>query len=149
MINLQGTGVAMVTPMQANGNIDVQGIENLIEHVVTGVDYLVALGTTGEVATLTTKEKDQVLEVTRQKLKGRKPLVLGHGGNDTAKLISQMKEIDFTGVDAILSVSPYYNKPGQNGIIAHYRAVADASPVPVILYNVPGRTGSNISAAST
>lgn len=149
MINLQGTGVAMVTPMQANGNIDVQGIENLIEHVVTGVDYLVALGTTGEVATLTTKEKDQVLEVTRQKLKGRKPLVLGHGGNDTAKLISQMKEIDFTGVDAILSVSPYYNKPSQNGIIAHYRAVADASPVPVILYNVPGRTGSNISAAST
>jgi 4-hydroxy-tetrahydrodipicolinate synthase len=149
MINLQGTGVALITPMLANGELDLKGLENMVEHVTPFVDYIVALGTTGEVATLKTKEKAVVMEVIKKKLAGRKPLILGHGGNDTGKLLSQLKDIDFNGVDAILSVSPYYNKPSQNGTIAHYEAIANASPVPVILYNVPGRTGSNISAAST
>jgi len=149
MINIQGTGVALITPMIASGELDFQGLENMVEHVSPFVDYIVALGTTGEVATLKTKEKGQVMDVIKRKLAGRKPLVLGHGGNDTGKLVSQLNNIDFTGVDAILSVSPYYNKPSQGGIITHYEAIANASPVPVILYNVPGRTGSNISAAST
>jgi 4-hydroxy-tetrahydrodipicolinate synthase len=149
MINLTGTGVALVTPMLADGAVDVKGLKNLVEHVLQGVDYLVALGTTGESATLKTDEKVLILNTIKEKLAGRKPLVLGHGGNDTLKLISQMKDYDWAGIDAVLSVSPFYNKPSQNGIIAHYQAFADASPVPVILYNVPGRTGSNMTAATT
>jgi len=149
MINLHGTGVALVTPFLPDGTVDTAGLANITKHVMQGVDYIVALGTTGESATLTTKEKDLVLDAVRKEMAGTKPLVLGHGGNDTAKLISQMKDMDFTGVDAVLSVSPYYNKPSQAGIVAHYRAFADACPVPVILYNVPGRTGSNISVATT
>lgn len=149
MINLHGTGVALITPFLPDGKVDVSGLEKLTDHVLTGVDYLVVLGTTGESATLTTKEKDLVLSTVKRKLAGRKPLILGHGGNDTAKLISQMKDMDLSGVDALLSVSPYYNKPSQAGIVAHYQQFADASTVPVILYNVPGRTGSNISVAST
>jgi len=149
MINIQGTGVALITPMLASGELDFQGLENIVDHVTPSVDYIVALGTTGEVATLKTREKDQVVDVIKRRLAGKKPLVLGHGGNDTGKLVSQLKDIDFTGIDAILSVSPYYNTPSQSGIVAHYEAIANASPVPVILYNVPGRTGSNISAAST
>jgi len=149
MINLHGTGVALVTPFLTDGTVDTSGLANVTKHVMQGVDYIVALGTTGESATLTTKEKDLVLDTVRKEIAGKKPLVLGHGGNDTAKLISQMKDIDFSGIDAVLSVSPFYNKPSQAGILAHYRAFADACPVPVILYNVPGRTGSNISAATT
>ena len=148
MINLQGTGVALITPMLANGELDLPGLENIVDYVASA-DYIVALGTTGEVATLKTGEKNKVMDVIKTKLAGKKPLVLGHGGNDTGKLISQLNDFDFEGIDAILSVSPYYNKPSQTGIIAHYEAIANASPVPVILYNVPGRTGSNISAAST
>lgn len=149
MINFHGTGVALVTPFLPDGTVDTAGLANITKHVMQGVDYIVALGTTGESATLTTKEKDLVLDTVRKEMAGTKPLVLGHGGNDTAKLISQMKDMDFSGVDAVLSVSPFYNKPSQAGILAHYRAFADACPVPVILYNVPGRTGSNISAATT
>ena len=149
MINLKGTGVALVTPMHADGNPDVEGIKKLVEYVVPYVDYLVVLGTTGEVATLSTEEKSLVLATVKNQLAGRKPLVLGHGGNDTHKLIFELKGIDFKGVDAVLSVSPYYNKPSQAGIRAHYQAFADACPVPVLLYNVPGRTGSNISASTT
>lgn len=149
MTKIYGTGVALVTPMKADGTLDVEGIRHLVDHVSKEADYLVALGTTGEVATLTTAEKVTVLETVKDQLCGRKPLVLGHGGNDTTKLISQFKDYDFQGVDAILSVSPYYNKPSQTGIQRHYEAIADASPVPVILYNVPGRTGSNVSATTT
>ncbi|HRH34415.1 MAG TPA: 4-hydroxy-tetrahydrodipicolinate synthase, partial [Catalimonadaceae bacterium] len=149
MTKIYGTGVALVTPMKADGTLDVEGIRHLVDHVSKEADYLVALGTTGEVATLTTAEKVTVLETVKDQLSGRKPLVLGHGGNDTTKLISQFKDYDFQGVDAILSVSPYYNKPSQTGIQRHYEAIADASPVPVILYNVPGRTGSNVSATTT
>jgi len=149
MINLKGTGVALVTPMLADGSVDVAGMERLVDFTAPHADYLVALGTTGEVATLTTQEKITVLETVKRRLAGRKPLVLGHGGNDTLKLISQMKDYDFHGVDAVLSVSPYYNKPSQSGIMAHYQAIAEACPVPVLLYNVPGRTGSNVSAETT
>jgi len=149
MINLHGTGVALITPMMPDGKVDVKGLETLVDHVLQGVDYIVALGTTGESATLNTKEKELVLDTIRRKMAGKKPLILGHGGNDTAKLINQMKDMDFTGVDGVLSVSPYYSKPSQKGILAHYQAFADACPVPVLLYNVPGRTGSNISASTT
>jgi 4-hydroxy-tetrahydrodipicolinate synthase len=149
MINLRGTGVALITPMERNGEIDFKGLERVVNHVASGVDYIVALGTTGESATLTTAEKASVLDCIKSVLQGRLPLVLGHGGNDTAKLIRQMDEVNWDGIDAVLSVSPYYNKPSQPGIISHYQAFADACPRPVILYNVPGRTGSNINAQST
>lgn len=149
MIDFSGTGVALVTPMKANGSIDKKGLRTLVNHVVKGVDYIVALGTTGEVATLDSDEKADVMEVIKQELAGRKPLVMGHGGNDTGKLISQMKSMEWNGVDAVLSVSPYYNKPSQAGIVAHFQAFADACPRPVILYNVPGRTSSNLSATTT
>ena len=149
MINLSGTGVALVTPMKSDGSLDVAGLRKVVEHVVQGVDYIVALGTTGEVATLDSDEKTLVMDTVKQQLAGRKPLVYGHGGNDTGKLISQMKDQDWAGIDAVLSVSPYYNKPSQNGIIAHYEKFADACPRPVILYNVPGRTSSNLTAPTT
>ena len=149
MIDLSGTGVALVTPMKADGSIDVAGLRKIVDHVVQGVDYIVALGTTGEVATLDSDEKTLVMDVIKKQLAGRKPLVYGHGGNDTGKLISQMKDMDWSGIEAVLSVSPYYNKPSQNGIIAHYEKFADACPRPVILYNVPGRTGSNLTASTT
>ena len=149
MINLSGTGVALVTPMKSDGSLDVAGLRKVVDHVVQGVDYIVALGTTGEVATLDSDEKTLVMDTVKQQLAGRKPLVYGHGGNDTGKLISQMKDMDWSGIDAVLSVSPYYNKPSQAGIIAHYEKFADACPRPVILYNVPGRTSSNLTAATT
>lgn len=149
MIDLSGTGVALVTPMKSDSSIDVAGLRKIVDHVVQGVDYIVALGTTGEVATLDSDEKTLVMDTVKHQLAGRKPLVFGHGGNDTGKLISQMKDMDWSGIDAVLSVSPYYNKPSQNGIIAHYEKFADACPRPVILYNVPGRTGSNLTAATT
>lgn len=148
--HFEGTGVALVTPFDSEGNIDFPSLEKLVEHCLRGgVDYLVVLGTTGESATLSAGEKAGVLECVKSVVQGRRPLVLGHGGNDTHELTEAMKSISWEGIDAILSVSPYYNKPSQAGILAHYQKIADASPVPVILYNVPGRTGSNVSAATT
>jgi 4-hydroxy-tetrahydrodipicolinate synthase len=150
MADFRGTGVALVTPFLADGRIDFDSLEKLVNHCLNGgVDYLVVLGTTGESATLNVEEKAQVLQKVKEVNKGRKPIVLGHGGNDTARLISGMQSIEWEGVDAILSVSPYYNKPSQAGIQAHYEALATDAPVPVILYNVPGRTGSNMTAATT
>ena len=149
MINLKGTGVALVTPMKADGSLDYEGLQKTTRHVAQGVDYVVALGTTGESATLSKKEKKEVVSTVAETLNGTKPLVLGLGGNDTHKLLEEIRETDFTGISAILSVSPYYNKPSQAGLLAHYQHIADASPVPVILYNVPGRTGGNISAPTT
>lgn len=150
MADFRGTGVALVTPFLSDGRIDFVSLEKLVNHCLTGgVDYLVVLGTTGESATLNTEEKAQVLQKVKEVNQGRKPIVLGHGGNDTARLILGMQSIDWEGVDAILSVSPYYNKPSQAGIQAHYEALATDAPVPVILYNVPGRTGSNMTAATT
>jgi 4-hydroxy-tetrahydrodipicolinate synthase len=146
----KGTGVALVTPFLEDQKVDYPSLERLINHVIAGgVDYLVLLGTTGESATLTSSEKAQVLKASVEYNKGRVPLMLGLGGNATQKLIDEIEQTDFYGVAGILSVSPYYNKPTQEGIIAHYRALADASPVPLVLYNIPGRTMSNLSATTT
>jgi 4-hydroxy-tetrahydrodipicolinate synthase len=149
MIKLKGTGVALVTPMHANGEPDYLALEKLVRHVAGEVDYLVALGTTGESATLSAAEKKEVFNTIKSVSAGKLPLVLGLGGNDTHSLIRQMDTWDWAGIDAVLSVSPYYNKPGQAGLAAHYTLLADACPRPLVLYNVPGRTGSNISAKTT
>ncbi|WP_144605359.1 4-hydroxy-tetrahydrodipicolinate synthase [Algoriphagus algorifonticola] len=150
MNQFYGTGVALATPFNDDYTIDYDGLEKLIDHTIKGgVDYLVALGTTGEVATLNATEKKQVLAACLKYNAGRVPVVYGIGGNNTQAVLDEIANTDFTGIDAILSVSPYYNKPSQAGIIAHYRAIADACPVPVILYNVPGRTMSNLSAETT
>ncbi len=146
----KGTGVALVTPFLEDHQVDYSSLERLINHVIAGgVDYLVVLGTTGETATLTASEKTKVLKACVEYNKGRVPLMLGIGGNATQKLIEEIEQTDFYGVAGLLSVSPYYNKPTQEGIIAHYRALADASPVPLVLYNIPGRTMSNLTAATT
>ncbi|MFC3415297.1 4-hydroxy-tetrahydrodipicolinate synthase [Algoriphagus hitonicola] len=145
-----GTGVALVTPFHDDYSIDFQSLKKLIDFTLAGgVDYLVVLGTTGESATLSPAEKKLVLSTCIQHTKGRVPIVYGIGGNNTQAVLDQISQTDFKGIDAILSVSPYYNKPSQTGIIAHYTAIADACPVPVILYNVPGRTMSNMTADTT
>ncbi len=150
MKDFRGTGVAMVTPFKADKSVDYFALEKLTEHLITGgVDYLVVQGTTGESATLTQSDKQDVLSAVIRKNAGRLPVVWGHGGNNTQALIEVFNEFDLTGVDAVLAASPYYNKPTQAGIIAHYNAYADASPKPVILYNVPGRTSSNMLAETT
>ncbi|GIV33798.1 MAG: 4-hydroxy-tetrahydrodipicolinate synthase [Chitinophagales bacterium] len=146
----RGTGVALVTPFTDEGQVDYEGLKRVIEHTIKGkVEYLVSLGTTGESVTLSKEEKLKVLEFTITTVSGRVPLVAGFGGNNTAEVVESIKKFHFNGVEAILSVSPYYNKPTQEGIYRHYRAIAEASPVPVILYNVPGRTASNITAQTT
>jgi 4-hydroxy-tetrahydrodipicolinate synthase len=146
----KGTGVALVTPFLADGQVDYASLEQLIEHCIGGgIDFLVSLGTTGETATLSEKEQSEVLDFTIQTNRYRLPIVVGMGGNDTKKLVQQVKNQNFDGIDAILSVSPYYNKPTQEGIFQHYMAIAEVAPRPIILYNVPARTGSNISAKTT
>lgn len=150
MNQLKGTGVALVTPLLEDFSIDFAGLKRLVDHVINGgVDYLVVLGTTGESATLSSPEKKEVLKTCLEFNQGRVPLVYGIGGNNTQGVLDDISDTDFTGISAILSVSPYYNKPSQAGIIAHYTAIADACPVPVILYNIPGRTMSNVTAATT
>jgi 4-hydroxy-tetrahydrodipicolinate synthase len=140
-----GTGVALVTPFKNNGDVDVKALEKLVQHIVKGgCDYLVVLGTTGEGVTLKHEEKQLVIQTVIKTNKGRLPIVLGMGGNNTKQLIEEIKNTNFKGVDAILSVSPAYNKPSQGGIIEHYKAIDKVCPVPVILYNVPSRTGSNM-----
>ena len=146
----KGTGVALVTPFHEDHSIDFNSLRKLVDHVISGgVDYLVVLGTTGEAATLSTSEKKLVLKACLEYNGGRVPVMLGIGGNNTQSVIEEIQHTDFTGVAGILSVSPYYNKPSQAGIIAHYTAVADAAPVPVMLYNIPGRTMSNMNASTT
>ncbi len=148
---LRGTGVALVTPFTKNGEVDYNGLEKLIEHCIKGgIEYLVSLGTTGESVTLSSEEKLEVLNFTIEKAAKRVPIVAGFGGNNTHHLIKhEIEKFHFKGVDAILSVSPAYNKPTPEGVYQHYKAVAEASPVPVLLYNVPGRTSSNIKAETT
>lgn len=142
-----GTGVALITPFKKDFSVDHEALEKVVNHVVEGgVEYLVVLGTTGESATLSKEEKLQVVETVKKANNGRIPLVIGIGGNYTQEIIEQIAHTDFTGIAGILSVSPYYNKPNQEGIYLHYKAIAEAAPVPVILYNVPGRTGSNMTA---
>ncbi|TVP52413.1 MAG: 4-hydroxy-tetrahydrodipicolinate synthase [Mongoliibacter sp.] len=150
MLKFKGTGVALITPFLEDLSIDFDGLKNVINHVIEGgADYLVVQGTTGESATMNKEEKKSVLKASLEYNDGRLPIVYGLGGNNTQGVLDEIKNTDFAGIDAILSVSPYYNKPSQAGIIAHYTAIADASPVPVILYNVPGRTMSNVSYQTT
>jgi 4-hydroxy-tetrahydrodipicolinate synthase len=146
----EGTGVAIVTPFHKNGSIDFTSFTKLIEYLLGGgVDYLVVMGTTGEVATLTKDEKNAVLHFVIEQVNKRVPVVLGIGGNNTLEVVSQVSNTSFDGVDALLSISPYYVKPQQKGIFQHFRNIAAESPVPMIIYNVPGRTGSNITSQTT
>ncbi len=146
-----GTGVAIVTPLNRDRRIDKTSLIRLINYIIKGgVEYVVVLGTTGESVTLTKEEKRTVVSIVLETVNKRVPVVLGLGGNNTQVLIESLNTVpDFKYLDAILSVSPYYNKPNQRGIYEHYKAVAKASTLPVILYNVPGRTGSNIAAETT
>lgn len=146
----RGSGVALVTPFTAKGEVDFNALGRLIDYCIDGgIQYLVALGTTGESVNLSKEEKVAILDFTVEQTMGRVPIVAGFGGNNTHALIQEIESFHFNGIDAVLSVSPYYNKPTQQGIIEHYKAVALASPKPVILYNVPGRTGSNMTAETT
>ena len=145
MKELKGLGTALVTPFKADGSVDYEALARLLDTQMTGfVDYIVVLGTTGEAATMTEQERQEVRTFIRDYVAGRLPLVLGVGGNCTANVCDTLKTIDLTGFEAILSVCPYYNKPNQEGLYQHFCAIADASPIPVILYNVPGRTGVNL-----
>ncbi len=144
-----GTGVALVTPFTATGNVDYKSLKKVLLHTAKGVDYYVVMGTTGESATLSSQEKKDVLQFVLTNNPKKLPVVYGIGGNNTKEVVDTITTTNFKGVDALLSVSPYYNKPSQEGIYQHFKAVADASPVPVILYNVPGRTASNLTAETT
>lgn len=149
MKKLYGTGVALVTPFTENAAVDYKGLKKLLNHAAKGVDYYVVMGTTGESTTVSAEEKKTILQFVKDNNAKKLPLVYGIGGNHTQQVLDTIGETDFSGVDALLSVSPYYNKPPQEGIYQHFKAVAEASPVPVILYNVPGRTASNITAETT
>ncbi|PID71136.1 MAG: 4-hydroxy-tetrahydrodipicolinate synthase [Flavobacteriales bacterium] len=147
---LQGTGVALVTPFSKQGNIDISALKNIVRFQMdNGINYLVLLGTTAETATLTKAEKDTVIKTVSSVNNGKLPLVLGIGGNNTRQLIQEISERDLTPFSAILSVTPYYNKPSQEGLYQHYKAIAQISPVPVMLYNVPSRTGVNLLPRTT
>ncbi|MCB9227073.1 MAG: 4-hydroxy-tetrahydrodipicolinate synthase [Chitinophagales bacterium] len=149
-MNLRGTGVALVTPFNEDKSIDFDGLKNVVNHCINGgVDYLVALGTTGETVVLNAKEKQQVLDKVKEYTNGRVPLVAGFGGNNTQLIIENINSFNLEGYSAILSSSPNYNKPSQEGIFQHYKAIAQNTPLPIILYNVPSRTGQNIKAETT
>ncbi|MCF6132071.1 4-hydroxy-tetrahydrodipicolinate synthase [Flavobacterium wongokense] len=145
MQSLIGTGVALVTPFKKDFSIDVEALKSIVNFQIdNGIDYLVVLGTTAESATLSKEEKELVIDTVVEANKGRLPLVLGVGSNNTSEVVAELKSRDFKDFVAVLSVSPYYNKPTQEGIYQHFKAIAEASPIPVILYNVPGRTSSNM-----
>lgn len=147
----EGTGIAIITPFLDNGDVDFDSLHKLVDFQITnGVNYLVVLGTTGEAATLSKDEKAAVINAIIETNNNRVPLVVGFGGNNTREVVEQINQFNsFDKIDAILSVAPYYNKPSQEGIYQHYKEIASASPVPVIIYNVPGRTGVNINADTT
>lgn len=149
-MNLRGMGVALITPFKADKSIDFPALAKLLEYIIQNkADYIVVLGTTAETATLTEEEKTLVKSFVVERVNRRVPLVLGVGGNNTQALVDYLKSNDLSDFSAILSVVPYYNKPSQEGIYQHYKAIAEASPLPVILYNVPGRTGVNMTAETT
>lgn len=149
MKKLYGTGVALVTPFDSTGAIDYKSLKKLLTHTAKGVDYYVVMGTTGESVTVSSAEKQEVLNFVRKNNTAKLPIVYGIGGNNTQAVLDTIRSTDLKGVDAILSVSPYYNKPSQEGIYQHFKTIADASPLPIILYNVPGRTASNLTAETT
>jgi 4-hydroxy-tetrahydrodipicolinate synthase len=147
MKKFRGTGVAVVTPFKNDSSIDFAAFGRVINHVIGGgVNYIVLMGTTGESVTLTKDEKKALISYTVEIIDNRVPLVVGIGGNNTQEVINCIRHTDFTGVDGILSVAPYYNKPGQRGLFQHFKAISTCSPVPIIIYNVPGRTGCNITS---
>lgn len=149
-IRFTGTGVAVVTPFRKDGSIDFQSLEKVINHIIGGgVEFVVALGTTAESPTLSKDEKAAVINFFVETVNGRVPIMVGVGGNNTQDVVNSIKTMEINGLDAILSVAPYYNKPGQEGLYRHFKAIASASPLPVYLYNVPSRTNSNISAETT
>ena len=151
MKKFSGVGVALVTPFDETGRVDEHSLRNLVNYVIDGgVDYLVALGTTSEAATMTADERAFVVQVIAEENAGRLPIVLGIGGNNTAQVIHDLATLSYLRLgDAILSVTPYYNKPSQEGIYQHYKAIAEATELPIVLYNVPGRTGVNMTAETT
>ena len=145
----KGTGIALITPFKTDFSVDVEALTRIVNHVIDdGADFLVVLGTTSEAPTLTSKEKNLVINTILEANNGRLPIMLGIGGNNTQAVIEAIKAQDFAGIQGILSVVPYYNKPNQRGMKAHFEAIADASPVPVVVYNVPGRVGVNLQAAT-
>ncbi len=147
---LTGLGVALVTPFTEDGRVDYNGLATIIDYVIEGgVDYIVALGTTAETPTLYMPERAVIAMFISNHIAGRVPLVMGVGGNSTSEVLDQLREFDLRGADAILSVTPYYNKPSQEGLYQHFKVVAENSPVPIILYNIAGRTGVNMSVETT
>ena len=150
MKKLRGTGVAIVTPFKNDLSIDFSAMERVVNHIINGgINYIVVLGTTGESVTLTRDEKKAVICHIKEVINNRVPLVVGIGGNNTQEIINQIRNTDLEGAEAVLSVAPYYNKPNQRGIFQHFKVISTSCPVPVIIYNVPGRTGCNISAETT
>ncbi|MBA4321575.1 MAG: 4-hydroxy-tetrahydrodipicolinate synthase, partial [Odoribacter sp.] len=147
MKKFKGTGVAIVTPFKNDSSIDFSALGRVVNHVIKGgINYIVVMGTTGESVTLSKDEKKALVSYIKEAIDNRVPLVVGIGGCNTQEIITQVRNTDLAGVDGILSVAPYYNKPNQRGLFQHFKAIATSSPVPIILYNVPGRTCSNISA---
>ena len=145
----KGTGIALITPFKQDHSVDVEALDKIVNHVIdNGADFLVVLGTTSEAPTLTAEEKKLVINTILKTNNNRLPVLLGMGGNNTQAVIEAVRTQDFTGIQGILSVVPYYNKPNQHGMKAHFEAIADASPVPVVVYNVPGRVGVNLQAAT-
>jgi 4-hydroxy-tetrahydrodipicolinate synthase len=143
-------GVALITPFQKNGEVDYQALSRLIDfQLQNGTDYLVVLGTTAETSTLTASEQQSIIRYAIEKVEKKVPIVMGASGNDTRAVVECLKTVDVKGIDAILSVVPYYNKPSQEGIYQHYKAISEATPLPVVMYNVPGRTGVNMTAETT
>lgn len=143
-------GVALITPFKEDESVDFDALSRLVDYQLqNGTDYLVVLGTTAETPTLTEDEKRNIVELVVSKVNGRIPIILGEGGNNTRAIVDKLKKNDYTGVDGILSVVPYYNKPSQEGIYQHYKAISEVSPLPIISYNVPGRTGVNMTADTT
>lgn len=146
----KGMGVALITPFKEDGSVDYPALMRMVDHLVqNGADFLCVLGTTAETPTLSTEEKQEITRLVVERVNGRIPIMLGCGGNNTQAIIDSLKNDDFTGIDAILSVVPYYNKPSQEGIYQHYKAIAESTELPIVLYNVPGRTGVNMTAETT
>ena len=146
----KGLGIALVTPFTADGQVDYKSLKRLLQYQIdNGADFLCILATTGETPCLTQQEKDNITQLVKDVNHGRLPILKGCGGNNTAAIVEELKNSDWTGIDGILSVCPYYNKPSQEGLYQHFKAIADASPLPVVLYNVPGRTGINLKPETT
>ena len=144
---IKGTGVAIVTPFQKSGRVDFKSLENLVEHIIVNkIDFVVGLGTTSEAVTLSDTEKKDVMKCVIETADERVPIIVGIGGNNTSSVLKNIESHDFTGIAGVLSVAPYYNKPNQRGLYQHFSEIAKACPMPIILYNVPGRTSSNIEA---